>query len=114
MNLKEAMTRADQLRPNALPDAQKAAWIYELDGKIARMMEKEPPENSFPADAQLLMPAPYDNLYELYLTAMIDYYHEESALYANDMEMFNTAFAEAKAWWRREHRPEPDGSWRVM
>lgn len=47
MNLKEAMTRADQLRPNALPDAQKAAWIYELDGKIARMMEKEPPGKQF-------------------------------------------------------------------
>lgn len=114
MNLKEAMTRADQLRPNALSEAQKAAWVYELEGKIAEMMGVPTPENTFPADALLLTPAPYDNIYELYLTAMIDYYHEESALYANDMEMFNAAFAQAKAWWRRENRPEFSGCWRVM
>lgn len=114
MYLKEAMTKADALRPNMISDDQKAAWIYELEGKIAEMMDVLTPENAFPGDAQLLTPPPYDNIYELYLAAMIDYYHEESALYANDMAMFNTALAEARAWWRREHRPKSGGSWEVM
>lgn len=114
MNLKEAMTRADRLRPNALPDSQKAAWVYELDGKVAEMMGVPPQENAFPDDGCLLMPAPYDNIYELYLAALIDYSHEESALYTNDMAMFNTAMSEAKAWWRRQNKPKPCGNVRVM
>ena len=114
MTTREALRRADLLRQNALPEEQKAAWLCELDGKVAEMMGADVPENVFPEDRELLMPAPYDNIYELYLVSMIDYYHQETELYANDRTIFNTAFVEAKAWWRRNNRPAPRGNWRTI
>ena len=111
---REAITKANELRPNALPDEQKADWLMELDGKLAEMMQTAPPERRWPEDQLLLMPFPYDNIYTLYVAAMIDYYQQETDLYENDMTMFNQALTEAKAWYRRSHRPLPGGNWRVM
>ena len=113
MTLIEVIQRANVLRPNALPDEQKAAWVFELEGKVAEVMGTDVPVNTFPEDAKLLMCAPYDNIYELYLAAMIDYYNQDGALYENDMVMFNAAFDEARAWWRRNNRPASRGNWRV-
>lgn len=114
MRLKEAIKRADALRPNIISEEQKAAWIYELEGKLAEMRCAPPPVKSWPNDAALSMPPPCDNVYELYLCAMIDFANQETALYANDMAVFNAAMSEARAWWRRHHRPRPGGNWKVM
>ncbi len=114
MKLKEAIKRADKLRPNVLPEEQKAAWVYELEGKLAEMRCALPPARTWPADASLAMPAPHDVVYELYLCAMIDFANQETDLYANDMAVFNAAVSEAQAWWRRHHRPRPSRNWRVM
>lgn len=113
MKIKTAISRADTLRPNTLDEEQKYAWLIELDGKLSESMGVDIPENPFPEDGDLLMPAPCDNIYELYLVAMIDYYNQETGLYANDMEMFNAALNEAKAWWIRHNRPEYAGNWRL-
>jgi len=114
MNARKAITRADGLRMNAIGDEQKYAWLYELDGKLAETIGAELPVNPFPNDGELLMPEPCDNIYELYLVAMIDYYNQETTLYANDMIVFNNALDEAKAWWRRNNRPAKNGNWRIM
>jgi hypothetical protein len=115
MKVRAAITRANALRPNTLSEEQKYAWLYELDGKLSEDMElEEVPENPFPADAELLMPYPCDNIYELYLVAMIDFYNQESALYQNDMGMFNAALSEAKAWWIRHNRPTLNHHWRTI
>ena len=114
MTTREAIRRADLLRPNILEDEQKAAWLYDLDGQIAETMETDVPTNVWPEDAELLMPAPHDGIYELYLVSMIDYYHQETEQYENDRTVFNTALAEAKAWWRRHHRPASRGNWRLL
>ncbi len=114
MNAKKAIARADNLRMNVIDDEQKYAWLYELDGELAETLGVDVPENPFPEDGELLMPAPYDNIYELYLVAMIDYYNNESEMYMNDKEIFNAAFDEAKAWWRRQHKPPSRGNWRVL
>ena len=114
MTTERAIAKANELRLNALDDAQKAGWLYELEGKLAEMMELPVPENIWPENAELQMPTPYDNIYELYLVALIDYYNGETDLYANDMALYDQALAEGMAWWRRTHRPENSGNWRVM
>lgn len=114
MRMKEAIKRADALRPNMIPEETKAAWLYELEGKLAEMRCAPPPARTWPADAALAMPPPCDNVYELYLCAMICFANQETAQYANDMVMFNAAMQEARAWWRRHHRPKSSGNWRVM
>ena len=115
MRAKEAIQRADALRMNALDEEQKAAWIYALDGQLAEMLGVEPPVNDWPeSEAELLIPFPHDEIYQLYLICKIDYYNQEMVLYMNDLATYHAALAEAQAWWRRTHRPASRKNWRVM
>ena len=115
MRVTEAIAKADALRPNALDDEQKARWLHELDCDVADMQGTELPAFLWPeTDAELLMPEPHANIYVLYLAAQIDYYNQESALYANDMAVFNSEYKEARAWYRRHNVPNSKGNWRVM
>lgn len=114
MTTKEAVRRADALRMNTVSDEQKAAWVNDLDGQLAELFGVEPPANNWPEDRVLLMPAPHEEIYQLYLICKIDYYNQEMKLYANDMAIYNTALAEALAWYRRNNRPASSGNWSVM
>lgn len=115
MFLKEVIANADELRPNSIRDELKSDWVYELESEIAEMMEiKFPVRNPWPQDALLLMPKPYDSIYCYYLCARIAQANEETTLYANDMVIANSAIADAKAWWRRNHIPCPHGEIRGL
>lgn len=115
MKIREAIKRADALRLNTISEAQKAAWLYDLDGQLAEMFGVKPAERTWPHDdRELLMPAPHEEIYQLYLICKIDYYNQEMSLYANDRAVYNTALEEAQAWWRRHHMPRPFRNWRVM
>ena len=113
MTVKEAIKRADELRPNALGEEQKAAWVFDLDGQIADIMETLPTVNTWPqTDTTLLMPAPHEEVYALYLVCKIDYYNQEMNMYQNDRAIYEGAMQEAQAWWRRHNRPRPREGWR--
>lgn len=105
MKLREAIARADELRPNALSNDLKAMWVYDLEGEIAELMDKDFVPNPYPQDSEeeLLMPYPKDNIYYLYLTAMIDLALEDTGLYQMDMTVANSAIQDAKAWYRRHN-----------
>lgn len=114
MKVKEAIKRADELRPNAIGEERKADWVYELEGRLSQTRHTPPPARVWPADSALAMPPPYDTVYERYLCAMIDLANEDTDLYGNDMAVFESTYAAAVAWWRRSHPPGPTGDWRVM
>lgn len=114
MNIKKCIAMADELRPNTIPDETKAGYLYKLEAEIAEMMGEEVPENTWPEDREMLMPAPHDDIYHLYLCAMIDSANQETNLYANDMQMANAAIKDAKAWWRRRNDPKSRANWRTM
>lgn len=115
MTVKEAIRRADELRPNAIPEETKAAWLYEVEGELAEMMDLPDPENKWPEeDEELLMPYPKDGMYYLYLCAMIDLANEETNLYQNDMAIAQAAVNEARAWWWRNNYTRKPEMIRVM
>jgi len=114
MKATDAILQADTLRPNTLETEQKARWLYELNSEVAEMMGEELEPFVWDGDFDLLMPEPKDNIYPLYLCAMIDYYNQETTTYANDMAIFNEAYMEAKAWYRRHNNPEDKRIWKVM
>lgn len=64
-------------------------------------------------DPVLLLSGPYEELYVLYLICKIDYYNQDLELCANDMTQYNQVMSEARAWWRRNHRPRNTGNWEV-
>lgn len=113
MKAQDAIARANELRLNAFTDEQKSRWIYELEVDVAEMMGTELPEFTIPYKNDLLMPERHEGVYVKYLIAMIDYYNNESKLYANDFEIFNEAMHEARSWWIRNNKPKPKGGWRV-
>lgn len=114
MHIKEAIKKADELRPNAISEERKAHWVYELEGRLAHVRRAPPPAKIWPADPALAMPPPYDTVYERYLCAMIDLMNQETALYANDMAVFEETYSAAVAWLRRRRPPGPYLNWKVM
>ena len=112
--INEVMGRVDRLTPNAVEERDKARWLLELDGRIyAELTGKDDPETeparSWPEDGdkELLAAPPYDNIYDLYLQAMIAANTAEYEVYNNVTVMFLNAYQQFAAWYRRGHMPEP-------
>lgn len=109
MTINLAIAKIDAIKINAYDDPTKASWISELDGKILLEVHKAESADDakyvYPTDGDenLLVPFPYDNIYELYLGAMIDFNNKEFGNYNNSMTMFNTAFDEYKKYYKRTH-----------
>lgn len=117
MTINGAIRLADGLRPNGISAEVKCGWMTEVDGTLAvETMGVDAPIYAFPQDGdkQLLMLPPYDNLYALYLCAMIDHYQQETTLYANDSALYNAAMQGARAHWRRTHMPPSTGDFQTM
>lgn len=103
MNVRQAITIADELRPNVLSEEQKYRWVFECEGRIAKSVGLDAPENTFPDDYELMVERPYEMVYVYYLIAMIDYFNQEFALYNIDLQIFETMNQDAMGAWRREH-----------
>ena len=79
MTLREAISAADEMKPNAFSAAVKTRWLCEAEGKVQTevLLEgvDEVRQYAWPddADTELLAPAPFDKLYPAYLLAMIDF-----------------------------------------
>ena len=112
MTLNQAIQRADELRPNSLEHELKAAWVRELEGRVADFMGL--PFERAEEDAPLLMQEPFDNIYYLYVAAMIDVAQQDSDLYYNDSVLFNASFNRAKTVHLRRNIPPDSGNWRVL
>ena len=61
---------------------------------------------STPLDTQLIVPAPYDDMYIFYLESKIDYANNEITRYNNSNAMFTSAFSEFQRAYNRTHMPK--------
>lgn len=52
------------------------------------------------ATEQAFIPAPYDKVYDDYLSAMVDKYNREFDLYNSSMKFYNASFDEYAAWYK--------------
>lgn len=111
----EVIERVERMKASAFEDESKAAWLMELDGKLFDFFSlyepdlegaRAQPPRAFPEDADLplLVAAPYDNLYELYLCAMIDFHNREYGSYNNTVAVYTAALDEFKQQHHRTHR----------
>ena len=119
MQLLDVLDKAMKARPNAIDRWILVEKLFQgLEGDVADMIGMDPPEytwdESNPEDRELLMPYPYDDIYHWYLLAIIDDMNEETQLYENDMAVFNSAWARAQAWYRRNTHKLDKRNWRVM
>lgn len=100
MTANKVIERVDAIRPNSYSDEQKFGWINKLEEMVQRLVIQSSEIKSlvYPEDMdkELLIPAPFDDLYDLYLESMIDYYNREYGNYNNSALMFETRFTEYK------------------
>lgn len=125
MTIREAIDRADTLKPNQYTDELKIQWLSELDNRIYNDLflthednpyaDIEPPEEG-EEDQRLIFPytddtktllaeAPYDVLYPSYLKAKIDESNEEFGRYQNSAAIYNTQYHDYASWYNRQHMP---------
>jgi len=111
--INKVIERASMLRPDCYSDEIKCTWLSELDGKICRetMHRNDFSAYSFPKDGEkeLLVKAPYDNIYELYIIAMSDFFSGELGNYSASSIMFERAYQEFRKNYIRTHMPLQQG-----
>ena len=118
MKLTEAIARIDKLKSNPYDRGEKVAWLSCLDGLVWQQtvkthgaqtgVEFTPYTQETPDDQQLLIPAPYEEVYLWWLAAQIDYHNGEFTRYNNAISLFNTGFAAYVDSYHRSHRPAPE------
>ena len=109
MTINSVIEQAQRLHPDTFPDSIKCRWLSELDGKIMRetMHRGDFLPYSFPddGDKDLVVKAPYDNLYELYIIAMSDFFSGEMANYSQSAVLFEQAYSEFRKNYIRNNMP---------
>ena len=116
MTLLEAINRIDVLKPNGYSQAEKIQWLSTLDGIIKREIidTHEGGEgvtfNGYTEETslttELLVPAPYDDVYLRYLEMQIDYANGEYGKHNNSMSMYDTAYSNFQRYYNRTHMPK--------
>lgn len=107
----------DKIKINAYAEEEKFQWLCALDGLVKRLViqDAESVELEYPKDmdTHLLVPHPFDDVYALYLQAMIDLHNKEYGSYNNTILVYNTRMDEFKKAYIREHRPKSAGPVRL-
>ncbi len=122
MTIREAIDRADALRPNTVAETEKYLWLAQLDGALRRQVhnqhEAEGEENRAGADLMqaddtvLLAKEPYSGIYLYWLMAQIDLALGELTRYNNDMMLYNMALTEYAVDYKRTHLPVGRGQFK--
>ncbi len=110
MTIAEAIARIDAMKPNQYTEAEKRAWLYSLDAQIKCEITDRygagtelPDYGTAASTTELLVPAPFDRVYEYRLAAEIDRGNGELALYNNDTLLFNAALSAFRNCYNAEH-----------
>ena len=133
MTPNKAIEIVDRLKLNSYSEEDKLRWINELDGMVKRLVfqwddtyikeveaqykSEKITEKEYNAileklkdyvypddmDSELIIPAPFDDCYTLFLEAKVDYYNKEIGNYNNSAMMFEAQFSEYKKDYIRNH-----------
>lgn len=114
MKIIEAINRIDSLKHNTYTESDKVAWLSELDSMVkVEVIDTHEGECTFTGyddltdpQTELLIPAPYDKAYLLWMEAQIDYYNHENESYNNAADSFNTIYEQFKNYYNRTHKPK--------
>lgn len=122
MTIQEAINRVDLFKPNGFSTEQKVAWLSDLDGMVYKELvcthERAPGMEDLTFDGydastsmatELLVPAPYSDVYQHYLSSMIDLGNGELVKYNNDKALYNNAYQTYSDYYTRTLMPLTKG-----
>lgn len=106
VKLSEAIEQVKMLKPNAYTDDMLTMLLNQFEAMVQSEVLGRKEIFSYDwkkdGDQMLLAPSPYDICYVSYVSAMVDFNNQEYAGYANNMELFNSQYAEYKKFAQRE------------
>lgn len=114
MTISQAVTQLDAQRHNGYTPEQKRQWLTWLDGKVHRLVfqthEGAVPDFSgydltTPGDTQLLIGAPFEEIYLYWLEAQVCYLDEEMSDYNAAISQYNRLFGVFLADYTQKHMP---------
>ena len=114
MKIIEAIQKVDALKPNNYSQEDKIKWLSTLDGIIKNEIidthegADKVEFNGYDIsslETELLVPAPYDDVYIKWLEAQIDYHNGEIGKYSNSMTMYNSAYSAFERHYNRHNMP---------
>lgn len=115
MKICDAISQIDRLKHNTYSVADKVSWLSRLDAMAKRLIidthegGEEVPfsgyDDTTDTGTEMLIPAPFDEVYIRWLEAQIDYANAEYDSYNNSIQMFQTAYDQYEAWYNRTHMP---------
>lgn len=116
MTIIQAINNVDAIKANTYPQDMKVRWLSSVDSMVKRLIIDvhegadqvtfEPYHADTDTGTQLLVPEPFDEMYQRYLEAQIDLANGEIARYNNAIELFNTAFKAYSSYYTRTHMPK--------
>ena len=117
MTINEAITRLDSLKPNGYSQSDKIGWLSIVDGMIKHNIidtheggEDVTYNNGYdddtPLDTELIVKAPYDELYVSWLSSKVDYFNGEFTRYNNNIVRYNDTLTAYANHYTRTHMPK--------
>ena len=117
MTITEAITRLDSLKPNGYSQTDKIGWLSIVDGMIKNNIinthegGEEVTFNGYydddtPPDTELIVKAPYDELYISWLSSKVDFHNGEFTRYNNNIIRYNDTLTAYANHYNRTHMPK--------
>lgn len=115
MKVIEAISQLDNLKFNTYGPAEKVKWLSSLDATVmAEVVEAHEGGSAEPftgyseddMQKELLVKAPFDEIYLRWMEAMVDYHNGEIQSYNAGIILFNDVYSAFKAWYGRNHLPK--------
>lgn len=116
MKIIEAIDIIDGQKHNTYTQCEKVAWLSRLDSMVKRLIidTHEGGEdvtftgynNSTDIQTELLVPAPFDEMYLRWLEAQIDYANGEYDKYNNSILMYQAVYNGYNNYYNRTHMPK--------
>ena len=107
--MNKVIENVDRVKPNTFDVRDKYKWLKDLEGRIiCEVMGGENYDCSIPedADAELTVKAPYEEIYELHLMAMIDFFNREYDSYNNTLLRYRDLYDKFVAWYVEHNRSD--------
>lgn len=115
MNIAEIITAVDKLRPNGYDLEEKTRWLSEIEGMIVDNVLNMAEGNNIAfegykyeldAEKDTLVPDRFTDIYIHYLKAKIEMNDDELAQYNKEVMVYQAAYNQFAAWYRRNHMPK--------
>ena len=116
MKMNDAIIGIDSLKHNTYSQTDKVQWLSRLDWMVkkqiidthegAEAVDFKGYDDSTDLETELLVPAPYDEVYLRWMEAQIDYHNGEYGKYNNAVDMFNNTYESFQNYYNRTHMPK--------